>query len=103
MRVVVLAVVLVIAFAATASAQQPQDTNTPAAAAHVFSKSSIERAVASAINTAPKTFAAAKPAAVPRRHKNFFKTPWPYIIAAGVTAGILIAVNSGDGMSGGIY
>src|SRR5262245_48236921 len=106
MRVFVLAVVLLIAFAASASAQQqPQNTDTSmAASASVFSKSSIDRAVAAATATAPKPFAAAKPPAAPRRGKNFFKTPWPYIIIAGVTAGVLIAVYSGDSSStGGPY
>jgi hypothetical protein len=103
MRVVVLAVVLVGAFAATASAQQPQNTNTPVAAAtSVFSKSSIDRAVASAINSSPRTVtaAAAAPVPVPRHGKNVFKTPWPYIIGGGIAAVALIAVYSGNSSTG---
>ena len=96
MRVCVPAVVLLIAFAAPASAQQPQATHTSVApSTNVFSKAAIDHAVAGAISTAPKSVATVK-TPVPRSGKNFFKTPWPYIIAAGVTTGVLIAVYSGN-------
>ncbi len=54
----------------------------------------MDRAVASIPTPAPR---------VPRSSKNFFKTPWPYLIAGGVIAGVVIALNSGSsstGMSG---
>jgi hypothetical protein len=110
MRAFVLAVVFLLAVAATASAQQPKPTNTsvtPSANAapviNVFNKSAIDRAVAGTISTTPATAAAAKFAPVPRSGKSFWKSPWPYIIAGGVAAAIIIGVNAGNnnGTGGG--
>ena len=103
MRVFVLSVLIVSVAAGNAAAQQPLRSTPVAPSTAVFSKTSIDRAVANVIKETPKTAAAAKTAPAPRRaNKNFFKTPWPYIIAAGVAAGVLIAVYSGDdnGMGG---
>lgn len=109
MRLVIPAVVvsvLSMAFAAPAAAQQPKPINTSVAVTtNVFSKASIDRAVAATITAAPKSAAVAKAAPVPRNGKSFWKSPWPYIIAGGVTAAVIIAVNAGNnnGTSGGIY
>jgi hypothetical protein len=101
MKVLVLSVVIFGAAAGTAAAQQPPHTTPVAPATSVFSKTSIERAVAGAITTTPDRRAAPTAAPAPRKtSKNFLKTPWPYIIAAGVTAGVLIAVYSGGNGSG---
>lgn len=55
------------------------------------------------IAAANKTMSAVRTAApkMPRGGKNFFKTPWPYIIGGAIAAGIIIAVNSGNGTSNG--
>lgn len=106
-RVIALAMVLVFAVAVAAQAQEPQSpTNAPAAPAagkigNIFSKASIDRAV-----VADKTLAVAPDPAppVPKEHKSFFKTPWPYVIAGAVVAGVVVAVNhngSGNGMTSG--
>jgi hypothetical protein len=109
MRVVVGAVVLAIAVAAPAAAQQPQNSNAPVATSSngtsVFSKASIDRAVASTVNAAPNATKSATPAAAKRlQKKSFWKTPWPYVIAGAAAAGIWAAVYySGDGTNGGPY
>ena len=112
MRVVVGAVVLAIAVAAPAAAQQAQNSNAPVAATSsngtsVFSKASIDRAVASTVNAAPNATKNATPASAAKRQnqkKSFWKTPWPYVIAGAAAAGIWAAFYyGGDGTSGGPY
>jgi hypothetical protein len=59
----------------------------------IFSKASIEKAVAKSIAKTSPAFAPA-----PQAKKSFWKTPWPYVIIAGVAAVVLI---KGIGVGGG--
>jgi hypothetical protein len=73
----------------------------------MFGKASLEKIIAPDNSTAAvRAIAVVRTPApkVPRSGKNFFKTPWPYIIGGAIAAGIIIAVNSGNNSStGGPY
>jgi len=86
-RVIAAAVAFMFATAVGLGAQEPR------ASSNIFGKASIEKAI-----TLDKTISAVRTPApkVPRGGKNFFKTPWPYIIGGAIAAGIIIAVNSGN-------
>lgn len=102
-RVIAVAVAFLFVLSVAAQAQEaPAPPNAPAPAAspfsHVFSKASIEKAVSA--DKAVASIPAPAPR-VPRSGKNFFKTPWPYvIIGAAVAAGVIIAMNSGSNSNG---
>ena len=108
-RIIAAAVAFTFVTAVGVHAQEPQapsNSGVPATAqfSHVFDKASIEKAVAANKAMSPlKTIAAARTPAplAPRAGKNFFKTPWPYIIGGAIAAGIIIAVNSGSSSSTG--
>jgi hypothetical protein len=93
-RVIAAAVALMFVTAIGAHAQEPR------ASSNIFGKASIEKVI-----TLDKTISAVRTPApkVPRGGKNFFKTPWPYIIGGAIAAGIIIAVNSGSSSTGNGY
>jgi hypothetical protein len=97
-RVSVIALMLVFIVAASAHAQGRPDTSktTPAtstspAVGGMFSKASIQSAVAKSIGVATP---------VPRANKSFWRSPWPYVI--GVAAVVLIVAFAGGGSSSGM-
>jgi hypothetical protein len=100
-RVIAAAVAFMLATAVGVGAQEPR------ASSNMFGKASIEKVIAPDKTMAAGTAIAGvgTPAPkVPRSGKNFFKTPWPYIIGGAIAAGIIIAVNSGNNSStGGPY
>jgi hypothetical protein len=97
-RIVVLAVLFLFAIAGVAHAQDfrvPTKASAPAAAKpmSMFSKASIEKAVTSVAKSAP----------APRMtSRQFWRSPWPYIIAAGIVAVLILAVG-GSPLAPGIY
>ena len=113
MRVVVWAVVLSIAVAAPAAAQQAQNTNANAntnapvaTSTSVFSKASIDRAVAATTAAAPNAtrHATLAPAAKGQNQKkSIWKNPWLWVIVGGGVAAALAIAYSGDGTNGGPY
>jgi len=93
-RVIAAVVAFMFVTAVSAHAQEPR------ASSNIFGKASIEKVI-----TLDKTITAVRTPApkVPRAGKNFFKTPWPYIIGGAIAAGIIIAVNSGNNSATGGY
>ena len=89
-RVVALALTFLFAVAVTAQAQDfkaPVKSSAPAAvkSASLFSKTSVDKAVAAVVKATP---------APPRMtmHK-FMRTPWPYVIAAGIVAVLIFSIG----------
>ena len=100
-RVVALAVVFAFAFAVTPHAQEHQDSS-PAASSvstekplSVFSKASINKAAVSAARTMVPAKA--------QTRKSFFKTPWPYVIAAAIVVIVVVSVKGNSSDGSGIY
>jgi hypothetical protein len=99
-RVSVVVLILMFMVAASPHAQGRPDVSktTPAtssspAVGGMFSKASIESAVAKIMGTI---------ASVPRANRSFWKTPWPWII--GVAAVVLVVIFAGGSSSStGVY
>jgi hypothetical protein len=107
-RIVVFAILFLLVGATSAAAQEPTASpNAPAApsenapdpgqsspvkAPGIFSKASIDKAVIRA--GAP---------AVPQTKKPFFKTPWPYVIAAAAVVILVFALRGSGPMGNGLY
>lgn len=98
-RIVALAAMFLFAIAVTARAQElkaPVKTSAPAAAksAGMFGKASIDKAVTGVAKAAP----------APRMpSRKFWRGPWPYIIAAGIVAGLILAFGGSSPSTPGIY
>jgi hypothetical protein len=105
-RALVLALAITVLFASPGFAQSPSAPPTAAAKPPAVARTDFSARAAgidkmTAARTRPENAPAPRPAQNGQQGtggRSFWKTPWPYVIIAGVAATVLIAAGDGDGL-----